>query len=404
VVIVQENRTVDNMFNGFPGADTAQGGYNKQGQYVALQPISLTAPYDLGHRHRSWVNDYYYGNMSGFSTETMDCDTSRWNCPSQDVAAYGYVPQSQTQPYWDMAKQYTFADEMFQSNQGPSFPAHQYLVSGTSTIKDGSQYRASENATDPSGARHQGGCDSDYGATVQTIDEKGKQGPYVYPCFDRNSIVRLMNEYYVTWRFYQERSGSGQWHSVDALENIRHTPSYANVRWPSSTVLEDLAGGQLENVTFVTPSAASSDHAGRNDGSGPSWVASIVNAVGQSSYWNSTAIIVVWDDWGGWYDHVPPTIYNSYELGFRVPMIVISPYAKTNYVSHVHYEFGSILKFIEETFSLPSLDTTDSRATDLADCFNFGAKPRAFKPIPAKYSAKYFERRPIDNRSVDDDQ
>jgi len=158
-------------------------------------------------------------------------------------------------------------------------------------------------------------------------------------------------------------------------------------------------------VSFVTPSGLESDHSGRNNGTGPSWVASIVNAIGtNSSYWNNTAIIVTWDYWGGGYDHVPPKIFNSYELGFRVPMIVISPYAKPNYVSHVHYEFGSILKFIEETFGLPSLNTTDKRATDLSDCFSFTTTPRAFKPIAAKYSAAYFERQPIDYESADDDQ
>ena len=112
---------------------------------------------------------------------------------------------------------------------------------------------------------------------------------------------------------------------------------------------------------------------------------------------------MVWDDWGGWYDHVPPQIYNSYELGFRVPMIVVSPYAKRGYVSHTPYEFGSILKFIERTFDLASLGTTDVRANDLSDCFDFGAKPRVFKPIAAKYSARYFETLPISYENPDDD-
>ena len=169
-------------------------------------------------------------------------------------------------------------------------------------------------------------------------------------------------------------------------------------------MLEDIDRGYLADVSFVTPSAAESDHSGRNNGSGPSWVASIVNRIGESQYWNSTAIIVIWDDWGGWYDHVPPKIFNSYELGFRVPMIVISPYAKPNYVSHVPYEFGSILKFIEETFDVASLNTTDVRATDLSDCFNFTGSPRPFKPIASKYSAAYFEHQPIDYESPDDDR
>ena len=99
---------------------------------------------------------------------------------------------------------------------------------------------------------------------------------------------------------------------------------------------------------------------------------------------------MTWDDWGGWYDHVAPPKYNSYELSFRVPLIVISPYAKNHYISHVQHEFGSILKFTEEVFGLPSLHTTDERADDLFDCFDFSKSPGKFKPIAAPYPPKYF--------------
>ena len=405
VVIIQENRTVDNLFNGFPGADTVTTGQNVYGQSVPLRPTLLTAPYDMGHRHGSWLLDYNHAQMNGFSTESLDCYAKPKQCPQSEVAAYGYVPEGEIQPYWDMAEQYTFADELFQTNQGPSFPAHQYLISGTSTIRNGSRYKASENPRDTSGKRSQGGCDSVPSASVQTLDQHGKPGPSVFPCFDRDSILQKMDDRYVSWHYYQEFKGSGEWHAPDAIEAIRNGPSYANVKWPSSSVLDDIKYGRLAEVSFVTPSGLESDHSGRNNGSGPSWVASIVNAIGEnSSYWNSTAIIVTWDDWGGWYDHVPPKIFNSYELGFRVPMIVVSPYAKPNYVSHVPYEFGSILKFIEETFGVASLGTTDTRANDLSDCFNFSAVPRAFRPIAAKYSAAYFEHQPVDRQSIDDDQ
>jgi phospholipase C len=137
-----------------------------------------------------------------------------------------------------------------------------------------------------------------------------------------------------------------------------------------------------------------SDHPQDTNGSGPSWVAAIVNAIGKSKYWKHTAIFVTWDDWGGWYDHVPPPQLNSYELGFRVPLIVISPYAKNNYVSHVQHEFGSILKFTEEIFGLPSLHTTDKRSDDLFDCFNFSKPPTKFKKIPAEYPPSYFFNQP----------
>jgi phospholipase C len=292
---------------------------------------------------------------------------------------------------------------MFQSNQGPSFPAHQYIISGTSTIADGSHYRAEENATAPHSPGHQGGCSSAPDATVQTIDDAGKQGPTVFPCFDRNSIMHEMDLRHVTWRYFQQFGGSGQWHAVNAVRNVWDGPTYDGVKYPSWRALQMVSRKTVPQVTFVTPSAANSDHAGRNDGGGPSWVADIVNSLGESPYWSSTAIIIVWDDWGGWYDHVRPKVYNSYELGFRVPMIVISPYAKQGYVSHVHYEFGSILKFIEQTFGLKSLGTTDARANDLSDFFNFAQPPRKFHPIKARLSRQYFEHEPIDTRPIDDD-
>jgi phospholipase C len=302
-----------------------------------------------------------------------------------------------------MASRYTFADSMFQTNQGPSFPAHQYLVSGTSAIDANSNLKAAENASDPQHVGRQGGCSSLRRARVLTIDPSGHEGQAVFPCFDRSSIMNLMNGNQVSWNYYQAFGGSGAWHAADAVRSIWQSKSYDNVRWPSARVLKDIAAGKLASVAFVTPRAQSSDHSGTNNGSGPSWVASVVNAIGKSPYWKDTAIIVTWDDWGGWYEHVTPSLYNSYELGFRVPMIVISPYAKRGYVSQTHYEFGSILKTIEETFALGSLGTTDARASDLSDCFNFHAQPDAFQPIAAKYSAQYFESLPADDESPDDD-
>ena len=117
--------------------------------------------------------------------------------------------------------------------------------------------------------------------------------------------------------------------------------------------------------------------------------------------WNSTAIIVVWDDWGGWYDHVAAPQLDYDGLGFRVPMLVISPYAKTGYVAHTQYEFGSILKFVEDTFNLGRLGTTDTRATSIDDAFDFTQSPRTFVPIQSKYSKTYFLQQRPSNEPVD---
>jgi phospholipase C len=162
-------------------------------------------------------------------------------------------------------------------------------------------------------------------------------------------------------------------------------------------VLTDIASGQLAQVSWLIPGGASSDHAQINEGSGPSWVASIVNAIGQSDYWANTAIIITWDDWGGWYDHVAPKVIDDgvswgsgYVYGFRVPLVVVSPYAKAKYISHVPHDFGSILKLIEMTFSLPSLGYADESADDLSDCLDLTQPPLVFHAIAAQLDAAHF--------------
>ena len=120
---------------------------------------------------------------------------------------------------------------------------------------------------------------------------------------------------------------------------------------------------------------------------------SVVNAVGQSPYWNSTAIVVIWDDWGGFYDNVPPPQLDYTSLGMRVPLVVISPFARRHYISKTQYEFGSILKFIEQNFGTASLGTTDARANSIVDIFDFKQKPGKFQPFIAPYDQAYFLHR-----------
>jgi phospholipase C len=161
-------------------------------------------------------------------------------------------------------------------------------------------------------------------------------------------------------------------------------------------VLTDITSGNLAQVSWVMPHGGASDHPGSNSGNcGPDWVASIVNAVGKSQYWNSTAIIVMWDEWGGWYDHVLPKQYkdpvtHAYEgLGYRIPLLIVSPYAKAGYISHDQHEIASTLHFIEQTFALPPLGSSmsppvqlaDQRADAFDDAFDFTQQPITFKPI-----------------------
>ena len=420
VVIFQENRTPDNLFQDpvliKNGADIHNSGVNSQGQTIPLSPIDLGTTgsdpqnYDLSHAHSAFVSMYDGGKMDG--ADLIPCGPPA-NCPpnAHPNPQFMYVNPSDVQPYFALAEQYTFGDRMFQTNQGPSFPAHQFIISGTSAPTATSNLFASENL---SGASSFAGCIAEAGTTVELIDPSGTESSSQYPCYEHHTLTDLLDAKGISWRYYAPSAGS-IWTGPDAIQHICQPQTqngklactgsaWSNVIIPQTQVLTDIASNQLASVSWVIPDGRASDHPRGNDGSGPSWVASIVNAIGNSSYWSNTAIIVAWDDWGGWYDHVPPpkVLVNcaqwgcGYVYGFRVPLIVVSPYAKAAHISHTPHDFGSILRFIEENFGLPSLGYADAYADDLSDCFNFNQTPLKFQAIPAAVSAEQFlnDRRP----------
>ena len=188
-----------------------------------------------------------------------------------------------------------------------------------------------------------------------------------------------LDKAHLKWRFYTSKyfhGTSGLWSGYQAVKHVIDGPDWKNVITPQSRFLKDVKAGTLGAFTWITPSCPDSDHPSCGGGFGPSWVASVVNAVGESKFWDSTAIFVQWDDWGGFYDPVPPPFEDYDGNGFRVPLVVISPYAKQNYVSHVHYETASVLRYAEDLFGLAQLSVADARAKSPAkDCFDFNQKP-----------------------------
>ncbi len=387
IIIVQENRSTDNLFHGLPGADTAGSGKNSKGQVIKLQPVSMTAKYGIGHSHHDFLVAYDGGGMDGFDLENEVCPVK----PCVADGAYGYVPYSEVKPYFAMAEQYTFADRMFQTNEGPSYPAHQYLLAGTSEPSVGSDLLASENPSLPDGETH-GGCDSPAGTLVQMITPTGDEHGRMFPCFEHPTLPDLLDAAGLSWRYYAP-SVDSIWTAPSSIYHLRYGADWQNIVIPQTGVLTDIKNGNLATVSWVIPDGLDSDHTSETNGSGPSWVASIVNEVGESNYWGNTAIFVTWDDWGGWYDHVRPShFYNIYEIGFRVPLIIISPYARPGYVSHVDHEFGSILHFVEDNYQLGSLGFSDSRSDDLSDCFNYAQIPLTFHAIEAPLGPSWFLR------------
>ena len=418
VIIFQENRTPDNLFQDEiligRGADIAKVGVNSKGQPIPLGVIDLgtngTNPdnYDLSHTHKAFMNMYDGGKMDAADLVGVICASGATNCPPED-AQFKYVSQADVKPYFDLAEQYTFADRMFQTNQGPSYPAHMFIISGTSAPTATSNSFVAENPN-PSAPT---GCLASATAYTKLINPAGDESR-TYPCFEHPTVTDLLDSREIMWRYYTPLAGY-IWTPPNSIEHMcgpnappPHATACVGADWTGTDpkvsisktqVLTDIANGNLPPVSWVIPTALASDHAMVNDGSGPSWVASIVNAIGNSPYWADTAIFITWDDWGGWYDHVPPpkVLANcaqwgcGYVYGFRVPLIVVSPYAKRRYISHVNHDFGSILRFIEETFGLPSLGYADTNALDdLSDCFNFYQPPFAFRTISAPLSADYF--------------
>jgi len=411
VVIMQENRSFDNLFHGFPGANTVSFGWGHGKKYV-LQQVPLKFKWDLRHDHPQFIEDYEQGKGAGFDNQIQQFNTGLGcgdpiNHPSCWVffttkqlkkMAYSYVDPSQLQPYWTMASQYALGDDTFSSNNGPSFVSHQYMIAGQS----------GHSVEVPSGQPW--GCDAPPSVTVELLQygqanppvfskATGIEMPGPFPCFTYPTIADLLDGAGVTWRYYvapPPNSGSNL-SAFEAISQIFSGPDWANVVHPDTTVLNDITNGTLQQVSWVMPTGSKSDHAGPDSGSGgPDWVASIVNAIGGSSYWDNTAIIVMWDEWGGWYDHVRPPQYpdpvtHAREgLGFRVPVIVISPYARAGYVSHQQHEIASTLHFIEETFGLGSLGLADARTDGFDDMFDYTQPPIVFQPIPTIRKAGYF--------------
>jgi len=403
VIIIQENRSVDNLFNGFPGADTVQYGASKEHGMVRLRPVDLDFPADVDHQHRAFDEEYDGGRMDGF-------DEVRTYPRRDSMLAYSYIPRQEVEPYWQMALDWTFADRMFQSNTGPSFPAHLYLIAGQSdyTANNPNHIETSDYAW---------GCDSPPNATVSVIAPDGDEVPGPYPCLNFKTIADELDAANLPWRYYAPsiHSLGDIWSAYDAIRHIRYGSDWSNVVSPETRVLTAPNAGFLPAVSWVVPTARDSDHpfprkangtdVGIEGQYGPEWVASVVNAIGESKFWDDTAIFVVWDDWGGFYDHVAPPQLDRMGLGPRVPFIVISPYARQHHVSHVQHEFGSVLKFTENVFNLPRLGTTDVRPDALWDCFNFNAPPRSFIPvrIPRERQANFGPRWADDDVPPDTD-
>ena len=371
VYIIQENRSFNNLFYKFKGAKTQGYGYDTNGNKIPLHQQSIATNWDIDHSANGFFAAYNGGRNDGWNNEYACC-----NQPAN--FAYAYAPKSQTKSYWDMAKEYVLADNLFQSNLDGSFIAHQYAIAAyaNSEVNFPSSYW---------------GCQGGQSDVVPTLTSERQYGPNTEVCEDYTTLGDELDAASLPWRFYtaQYDEDGGLWSAYSAINHIINGPDWNNVITPASTFIQDVNAGNLAAVTWITPLYENSDHGGMESTGGPRWVTQLVNTIGNSQFWNSTVIFIIWDDWGGFFDPVVP-VYKDYDgLGYRVPLIAISPYAQQGYVSHVQYESSSVLRFMEDNFGLAPLAASDSRATDPAsDFFNFNQAPRPFVPfeVPPQFA------------------
>ena len=247
--------------------------------------------------------------------------------------------------YWDYARHYTLCDDFFSSLAGPSEPNHLYTVAAQS-----------------------GGMVNNPPPGVAGLFDV-----YTFP-----TMVELLQKSHVSWKYYDENQnphGHHLWNPLPGFTKIHNNPEIMSHLVQLDTFYTNLQDGKLPSVSWIVPTFVDSEHPPADSARGMWHVTQLIDAVMRSPYWKDTAIILTWDDFGGFYDNVPPPAVDKYGYGPRVPALIISPYAKPNFISHTQFDFTSPLKLIEEKFGLPPLTDRDKLANDMLDCFDFNQHP-----------------------------
>lgn len=361
VFLVRENRSYDEMFGRFPGGDGATWGRLSNGHIVPLSDSPDHLLLDIGHSGGAAVTADDNGRMNGFDLLPGAVQNGR------DVAMSEFR-QSQIPNYWSYAQHFTLDDHFFSTINGPSYPNHLVTIA------------ASSNNTDDNpilNSRHSWGCDAGKYTRVDAINPATDKHYFIKPCFNIPTLVDELDKQHVSWKYYAPGPyNSGYiWSALDSIKHIR----YSNL-WkkdvPSDTQFSrDVKAGKLPSVSWLVTNEQASDHPPHSICVGENWVVRQLDVLMRSPLWNSTVVFLTWDDFGGFYDHVPPPHYNYLALGPRVPTIVISPYARTHTVDHATYDYTSILRYIEDRWHLGRLSYYDRHAVSIGADLNLHQQP-----------------------------
>jgi len=374
VFLIKENRTFDHLFGTFPGANGVSFGMDNGTRRPLTRGTDQRA-HDIPHCYQCSISAWDGGKMDGFN-QTIYAD--RW--------AYTQLHKDQLPNYWHWAQHNVLADNFFSSAQGPSFPNHLYAIAAQSG-------GAHDNPRRIPGITHGSntfGCDAPRTQKVQIVTPDGGSR-YVPPCFNFKTEGDLLNRRSIPWAFYAatEDQKGYIWSAYSALRRYRENQQNWNQHmFPVDDVVKDIKADTLPPVTWITPRFELSEHPEYNFCYGENWSTQVIDAIMNSPMWKNTAIFVTWDDYGGFYDHVPPPQVDGFGFGLRVPLLVISPYAKEGVVDHHLGEFSSVLRFIEDNWHLTQLTHRDRKATDLGYDFNWKQQPRPPDPLPLRTDCK----------------
>jgi phospholipase C len=368
VFLIKENRTFDNLFGTFPGGNGVTVGMD-HGQRRPLTPgTDGRLPGDIPHCYGCSIAAWDQGKMDGFDQGP----TGDW--------AYSQLRRGQLPNYWHWAEHNVLFDDFFASAWGPSFPNHLYSIAAQSG-------GARDNPRRTGFFSNTFGCDAPSQQLVEVYDSEGNV-VRVPPCFDFETEGDLLNEHDIPWAYYAatEQQRGYIWSAYSAIARYRdHPKRWGTYMRPVDHVLADIRADQLPPVTWITPRFELSEHPEFSFCHGENWTTQVIDSIMRSPMWKDTAIFVTWDDYGGFYDHVPPPDVDRMGFGFRVPLLVISPYTVDGKVSHEEGEFSSVIRFIEDNWSLhPYLTHRDRDATPMLSAFDFTQDPRPPDPLPLR--------------------
>lgn len=366
VIIMQENRSFDHYFGTYPGADgipmvngvpTVCSNDPVTGQCIKPFHDSSDINYGGPHGMAAATTDINGGKMDGFVQSVMDgrknycADPKTPGCTSKEQGpdAMGWHDAREIPNYWAYAKNFVLQDRMFEPSASWSLPAHLFLVSGWSAT--------CSNPDDPMS------CKNDINNPKQA-GAGGNKEDYAW-----TDMTYLLHKYDVSWGYFltegiepdcenDQMFCNQQPLALDVPSVMNPLPNFTTVHddlqlnhiRPTSDFLKSLTDGSLPAISWIIPEYGVSDHPATSILAGQNYVTDLINKIMQSSEWDNTVILLAWDDWGGFYDHVVPPTVDENGYGLRVPALVISPFAKKGYIDHQTLSFDAYLKFIEDIF------------------------------------------------------